>query len=392
MHIAATIACLLLAADPPARPNAELLLLQGPSSQASWIGMDPQNRLLFEKSGERLTVAAAELVRWGAAPDFPNAPLVVLADGGILAGFVTSVDRKDVKIESDRLGNLSLPRSQVAGIVLRPPVDRRQRDALILRLLDRGPTTDQVLPLNGDEVSGRVESLDSEAAQLETDLGPIRLELDRLRALLFQRAAQPPREKETPRIWFGLADGTRLLASNAISAGEQLQIDLGEKASLKIEKSDIVWIQPIGGSIFYVSDLKPAEFRHQPYLDLAWPYRADRSVSNGPLRCAKRNYLKGIGVHSAATLVYDLDGPFDRFDAEIGIDDETNGAGSVRFRAVVDGQERFASEIIRGGDKPARVSIPLEGAKRLELIVDYADRADQGDHADWLEARLMRRK
>jgi hypothetical protein len=81
---------------------------------------------------------------------------------------------------------------------------------------------------------------------------------------------------------------------------------------------------------------------------------------------------------------------FRRFQSLIGIDDSTAGRGSVIFRVLVDGQERFASPILRGGDAPLPVSVDLRGAKKLELLVDYADRADVLDHADWLDARLTR--
>jgi hypothetical protein len=35
------------------------------------------------------------------------------------------------------------------------------------------------------------------------------------------------------------------------------------------------------------------------------------------------------------------------------------------------------------------VSVDLSGAKRISLIVDFADRADEWDRADWLDARLV---
>ena len=78
-----------------------------------------------------------------------------------------------------------------------------------------------------------------------------------------------------------------------------------------------------------------------------------------------------------------------RFAALVGIDDSTAGGGSVVFRVLVNGQERFASRTIRGGDAPVPVSVDLTGAKKLELIVDYADHADVLDHADWLDARIV---
>jgi len=77
------------------------------------------------------------------------------------------------------------------------------------------------------------------------------------------------------------------------------------------------------------------------------------------------------------------------FAAELGVDDSTGGRGSVRFRVLVDGQEKFASPILCGGQPPVPGRVDLQGAKRLELVVDYADRADQLDRANWLDARLI---
>jgi hypothetical protein len=39
---------------------------------------------------------------------------------------------------------------------------------------------------------------------------------------------------------------------------------------------------------------------------------------------------------------------------------------------------------------PVPVSVDLSDAKRLDLVVDFAERADQLDHANWLDARLVR--
>ena len=113
-------------------------------------------------------------------------------------------------------------------------------------------------------------------------------------------------------------------------------------------------------------------------------------MTGGWLRSGGRRYLKGLGMHSSARLTYLLDEPYGRFDAELGIDDSTDGGGSVRYRVYVDRQTKFTSEILRGGMKPVPVSVDLTGAKRLDLVVDFADRADELDHADWLDARLIR--
>ena len=71
--------------------------------------------------------------------------------------------------------------------------------------------------------------------------------------------------------------------------------------------------------------------------------------------------------------------------------DTAAGQGSVRFRIFVDGKPKFTSDTLRGGDPPLPISIDISDANRIDLLVDFADRADQWDHADWLNARFVRR-
>jgi hypothetical protein len=69
--------------------------------------------------------------------------------------------------------------------------------------------------------------------------------------------------------------------------------------------------------------------------------------------------------------------------------------GSAVFKVLLDdssGQWRIAyqSPIVRGGDAPQPITVDLKGASRMALIVEFADRGDEGDHADWLQARLVK--
>ena len=66
------------------------------------------------------------------------------------------------------------------------------------------------------------------------------------------------------------------------------------------------------------------------------------------------------------------------------------GRGSAGFRVFVDGQAKYTSPAIRGGAPPQAVSVNLAGAKRLDLVVDYGEAGDVLDHANWLNARLVR--
>src|SRR3569833_3399379 len=134
-------------------------------------------------------------------------------------------------------------------------------------------------------------------------------------------------------------------------SGKNLTIDpaLGNDLKWTTPLAEVVSLQPFGGKAVYLSDLPVESYKHIPYLMLAWPYHTDRNVTGTQLRAGGRLYLKGVGMHSAARHTNKHDKPYRRFDAEVATDDETLGDGSVTFRVFVDSEQRFASEIDRGG-------------------------------------------
>ena len=188
----------------------------------------------------------------------------------------------------------------------------------------------------------------------------------------------------------GFHDASRLVVRRMEVDRQSVSLDLAGGVKLRSDRpQDLVLLEPRGGRVVYLSDLKPSGYKQTPFLDLPWPLQVDHNVTGGMLRAGGTPYLKGLGLHSAARLTYFLERPYRRFQAELAIDDATNGQGSVRFRVLLDGREKLATSIIRGRMPPLPVSLDLTDVKQLDLIVDYADRADEMDHADWLAARLI---
>ena len=276
------------------------------------------------------------------------------------------------------------------------------------------PPSDQLLLDNGDELHGTLEGIANDNVSFHTDVGAVNVEVGRIRAILLSSAASETRIASSGmQAWVGFRDGSRLVVDRLQIAAAKFEVTAMGQA-FRGAASSIVFLQPVGGRAVYLSDVAPLEHHQRPFLDSAgghaakairWPCRNDRNVAGGRLRCNGRVYLKGIGVHSAAQLVYDIsprplregqgvsavDGRAaspTRFEAEIAIDDLTAGQGSVQFRVSVDGQQKYASPIVRGGHAPLPVSVDIRGGKRLELTVDYADNADVQDHANWLNARV----
>ena len=114
----------------------------------------------------------------------------------------------------------------------------------------------------------------------------------------------------------------------------------------------------------------------------------NRTFDSKPLTLRGVVYPKGLGTHAPSEITYALAGRFAAFMCDVGIDDETNGAGSAIFRVLVDGQQVFDSGLLTHGSPVKRLNVPVNGGKELKLVVLNANNDDFGDHADWAGARL----
>ena len=152
----------------------------------------------------------------------------------------------------------------------------------------------------------------------------------------------------------------------------------------------LVFLQPLGGRAVYLSDLPPAAYKHVPFLDLEWPLARDKNVLGYPLRSPDGTlHPKGIGMHSAAVVAWVLNKPYRKLEAELCLDERAGDSGSAVFRVLVDGETRYSSPEIRGGQPPVPISVDVTGARQLRLLVSYGDRGDSRDYANWLDARLV---
>jgi hypothetical protein len=106
-----------------------------------------------------------------------------------------------------------------------------------------------------------------------------------------------------------------------------------------------------------------------------------------PLQISDRTYAKGLGHHANGSIEVLLEGQYASFDAEVGLQ-PCGGGGSVIFRVLVDGGQRFGSGILRATDTPKPVHIDLAGAQELRLEANDAGDGITCDMANWANARL----
>jgi NPCBM/NEW2 domain-containing protein len=415
------------AAAPATTAQDQALLVSGRTFRGQLIAAE-EARLTFRlTSGDRAgleTIPTAQLVRWGHFVETSRGAQLLLVDGSLLVGELATIDREQIMIRSDLLGEVTLPAGSVLAILVHPPADPHRRDQLAGRVVpENRPATDDDAPRaaandranldrvildNGDQLDGSLTRWHDEMLAIETDAGPVELEAERVTAIQFR---QPPNHDSRLAgrrvLVVGLADGSRLCAGSLLAdaakadlklAGplptESAQNAVAAPIALKGATSAIVALQPLGGEAIYLSDLEPASYKHIPFLQLTWPYRSDRSAQGDMLRAGGKLFLKGLGMHSASRLTYDLDRPASRLEAALAIDDRAGQRGSVVFRVFVDTgdghwEPRFTSPPIRGGDPAVPITVDVAKAKRISLLVEFADRGDELDEADWLDARLI---
>ena len=392
-HFLALFCLLYAVAVTPAPAHTEprrTVPVEGDRFEAILSSVDERWLLTFTAEDRQLQMPAADLVRWGHCAEITRGPVVVLSDGGLLVADVLAADRHTIVADANLLGLLRLPKESVAGVVFQVPAEQNARDRLFDRVLSSSDDRDTVILANNDEVSARFESIEADAMRLESDVLPAEIDLYRTRALVFDASLRSPVRHEGFRAVVGLSDGSRIIADRLVLDEDSATITIGQQLSRSAPADGLACLIPLGGRVTYLSDLESAGYRHLAFLELPWEFRTDRNATGGLLRAGGRLYLKGLGMHSAARLTYRLDGSAKSFQAEAAIDQCTSGRGSVRFHVLVDGRREYLSPVVRGGQEPVPISVDVSGAERLDLIVDYADRADELDHANWLGARLVK--
>lgn len=136
--------------------------------------------------------------------------------------------------------------------------------------------------------------------------------------------------------------------------------------------------------------------------DLAWSSMtnawgsAEKDMSNGekntgdgqPITLNGVRYAKGLGVHAASSIMYNLGGTCTAFNAAVGVDDEVGAKGSVIFQVWADGTKLYDSGTMTGATATKSAAVNVTGRAELSLVVTDAGDGNSFDHADWANAQL----
>jgi hypothetical protein len=187
-----------------------------------------------------------------------------------------------------------------------------------------------------------------------------------------------------------MTDGSTWAGTLAAGDDRSIKLQLAAGPAVDVPLSRITDIRFHNARVVFLSDLEPSKYEFTPWGTTRWPYRKDRSVADRPMSIGSHLFDRGIGVHSKSLLTYTLAEPFQQFAATIGLDDAVGARGNVVFRVMADEKEVFNSGPVKGGDAGKPVLVALNGAKMLQLVVEFGDDLDVADQADWGAARLIK--
>ncbi|MEP0844252.1 MAG: NPCBM/NEW2 domain-containing protein [Phycisphaerae bacterium] len=387
----------VLAAVTAAPPAVRAVTIEGQSLEANWSGVSPAGAVVLIEDGKPREISpdGLMLLRWPVEPasrptESGHQTTIDLADGSRVIGRIIAGDAKHVTVATEPLPELRLPLTELAGLRWRGSDQPEALAAFEKALAERDPSQDTLFVVREGRVTalkGVTESLGPGGGSFRWRERSVPIQAGSAFGIVFAAGVQPPAAAQAT---CRLTDGSRWAGKLAGGDERSVIVELGGGTRVALPVARIEEIRFRSDRVLFLSDLTPAEFVMEPFGTTRWPYRKDRSVANRPMRIGEEVFERGLGVHSRSVLTFDLPGRFSRLAAVIGIDAGAAPLGNVVFRVTADGRDVFNSGPVTGRDPPRPISVPIEGAKRIQLIVDFGGDLDIGDQADWAHARLIR--
>ncbi|NIP85104.1 MAG: hypothetical protein GTO03_05910 [Planctomycetales bacterium] len=262
-----------------------------------------------------------------------------------------------------------------------------------------------------DSLEGVLGDVDTEAVQFQLDDERIPVRRGKVEGIVYFRGSRdglPPPVVRVQDIY-----GSQLVVNQWSAEGDQVRFQLPTGLTILRKLDQLSQVDFSSEKVIYLSDLEPVSVDWQPYLDqpslLAalrnfFRPRPDRALTAGQLegddgklrlwmghqgKSVAQPFEKGLALHSRTVVTYLCPEDAQYFRALAGIDARVRRHGHVRLVLTGDQRELFAEEI--SGDQPPReIALPIAGVRLLEILVDFGDNQDIGDHLNLCNARFIK--
>jgi hypothetical protein len=303
---------------------------------------------------------------------------------------IGSSTETSLEVQSDALGKMLVPIDGILGLIFNNEGRAAEIDSLWERVRAEPRSTEVVWLANGDRLAGGFLGLDESKIKIQVAGKPAVVDRSGVVALGFNPKLVSYPRPESDFLELTLKDGSRLGVSEARLEDGMILGTTRYGAAVKFSLNELVRVHGRSSSVVYLSERKNARARYLSYVGPTREYRIDRTVDGHVFELSGQTYDRGLGTQSTTLLAYRIEPGDHRFQGLVGVDDRAGPLGSVVFRVLVDGKERFQTPAMTDHDAPRGFDVDLAGGKLLILATEFGDRGDVRDLADWIEARIIR--
>ena len=301
-----------------------------------------------------------------------------LRTGDVLSGTPMGSHGGKLAFHSLIFGNITVPLDDVAGL-------SRIRNAPILT----GIAHDHVQFINGDKLSGAMLRFLPQAVQWQSTLGTITIPLARMEGINLAQTLAPP-VFHGSHIRLTCYGGTIVTATAVTWRGKTLVLAVPALRPITCDVNLIHRIDILGGNITWLTDIIPQRYIQVPYIGTPWRLRKNRNCLGQALRANGRIFNHGLGTHTAARIVYNLDNQYTKLTFIPAMDQSSRSWGSGTVSVQADGKTIYTSGLLKTGDILHPVLLPVQHVKILTFIVKGINAFGVRGRVDLLDAALLK--
>lgn len=235
---------------------------------------------------------------------------------------------------------------------------------------------------------GHVQGITSDKIPFKLDSDVLPVARSKAFGLRVTRAAESFDKAE---LGFGIsADGSRwAVGAFEFESGKLRAISrLGIALEFGSSPGEIQKIEFSSAPETYLSDLDMASWKWTPFVSApGMPEsilrkfnqpRKDQGFGQTPLSIEQKTFSKGLCVRSKTEMTFRLPQSYSRLNATIGIDDSARPRGNMDLEVFADDKSVFKCTAT-GTDPAKEISVPIAGAKRIRILVDFGTDGSVGD-------------
>lgn len=344
-------------------------------------GLDASS-LTVATDGVEQTVPLASIVsltRSGRAKAADGLVLYV-DDGQRLLGVPGRIDGANLIWTVTGVGDIAVPVESALAVM---------RDHATPAANSTTATEDVAKLVSGDAVRGILSEASAEAFSFTPATGGDAVRVSPKSVASIEFAAPPGGRKPPAAPAFLVRTGGSVVAASGLRlTGDKLTL-AGGGHDVTVPLANVTAVEHTGGPVSWLSDRRPVESTHTPYLGGNLPARFDTDVLGNPIRVGGVTYAHGIGVHSRSKLVFDVRPGDKTFRTRYAIDGSL-GRADVDIRVRVDDKVVHEQKGFKAGGVSPIISADVAGAKTVTLEVDYGGGYDVQDRVNWIEPAMVR--